>query len=77
MRLFWLVLQVVIVAAWGAVLIAAVIAVWYAFSFVVLVVMGRLFPLRGWKSVPEAEDRPTASGPRSSDEPSLNPPPKR
>ena len=49
-RSLWVLWQLVIVVAWGAVLIAAVIAVWYAFSFVVLVVVGRLFPLRGWKS---------------------------
>ena len=50
MRVLWLLGQLLIVVAWGAVLIAAVIAIWYALSFVVLVVVGRLFPLRGWKS---------------------------
>jgi hypothetical protein len=50
MRVLWLLGQLLIVVAWGAVLIAAVIAIWYALSFVVLVVVGRLFPLGGWKS---------------------------
>jgi hypothetical protein len=77
MRLLWLLGQLLIVVAWGAVLIAAVIAIWYALSFVVLLVVGRLFPLRGWKRVDEADDRTTVSGSRSSDEPSPSPPPKR
>ena len=50
MGLLWLLGQLLIVVAWCAILIGAVIAIWYAFSFLVLVVLGRLFPLRGWKS---------------------------
>ncbi|HEX6464268.1 MAG TPA: hypothetical protein VFZ98_07445 [Vicinamibacterales bacterium] len=47
MRFLWLLWQFVIVVAWGAVLIAGVVAIWYGFSFVVLTLVGRLFRLRG------------------------------
>jgi len=55
MRLLWLLGQLFIVIAWGAVLIIAVIGIWYAFSFAVLTVMGRLLPLRGRKARNENE----------------------
>jgi apolipoprotein N-acyltransferase len=47
MRFLWLLGQFLIVIAWGAILIAVVIAIWYGFSFVVLTVVGKLFRLRG------------------------------
>jgi len=75
MRPLWVLWQLVIVVAWGAVLIAAVIAVWYAFSFLVLIVVGRVFPLRGWKPLDgQGRDGP---GPASLDESTSSPPPKR
>jgi len=43
-----------LVAGGGAVMIAAVLILWYGFSFVVLGTIGRLFPLRGWK--PRGDD---------------------
>ena len=49
MRLLWLFGQFVIVLAFGAALIAAVIAIWYGFSLVVLTAVSRLLRLRGWK----------------------------
>lgn len=50
MRTFWWFLgQFAIVALGGAAIAVAVIAVWYGVSFVVLVAVGRVFPLRGWK----------------------------
>ena len=47
MHFLWLLGQFVIVSAWGALLIGVVIAIWYAFSFAVLIGVGRLFRLRG------------------------------
>jgi hypothetical protein len=47
MRLLWLFGQFVLVVAWGALLIAVVIAIWYGFSFVVLAAVSRLFRFRG------------------------------
>lgn len=49
MRLLWLLGQFAVVLAFGAALIAAVVAIWYGFSVVVLTAVSRLFPLRGWK----------------------------
>jgi hypothetical protein len=57
--LWWLLGQFAIVVVGGAVMIAAVIAIWYGLAFVVLGTIGRLFPLRGWK----LEDRPKNIGP--------------
>jgi hypothetical protein len=54
MRVLWLVGQFVLVVAWGALLIAVVIAIWYGFSFVVLTAVSRLFRLRG--RTPKAPD---------------------
>lgn len=47
MRLLHLFGQFLIVMAWGAALIAGVIVIWYAFSYVVLALVGRIFKLRG------------------------------
>jgi hypothetical protein len=49
MRLLWLLGQSALVLAFSALLIGAVIAIWYGFSFVVLTAISRLFSLRGWK----------------------------
>jgi hypothetical protein len=46
MRFLWLVWQFAIVMAWGAVLIGAVIAIWYGFSFLVMILVGKMFRLR-------------------------------
>ena len=43
----WLLGQLVIVVAWSAVLIAGVVAIWYAGSMLVLFAVSRLFSLRG------------------------------
>jgi hypothetical protein len=48
-RLLWLLGQFALIVAFCAVLIAAVIAIWYALSLVVLTIVGHLFPLRGWR----------------------------
>ena len=63
--LWWLAGQFIIVAAGGAAVIAVVIAICYALSFLVLFTVGRIFPLRGWK----VEDRPRDIGPFRDDEP--------
>jgi hypothetical protein len=55
--LWWLAGQFVLVAVGGALIIAAVIAVWYALSFLILVTVGRVFPLRGRKWKPRDDDR--------------------
>jgi hypothetical protein len=55
MRVLWLLGQFVLVVAWGALLIAVVIGLWYGFSFVVLTAVSRLFPLRGWKPNPPSD----------------------
>ena len=47
MQFLWLLWQFVIVMAFGALLIGTVIAVWYGFSYFVLVLVGRLFKFRG------------------------------
>ena len=57
MHLLWLIGQFLIVIAWGAVLIGAVITIWYGFSFLVLIAIGRLFPLRGWRPPSDHEGR--------------------
>jgi hypothetical protein len=46
MRLVWLG-QFLLVVAWGALLIAAVIAIWYGFSLIVLTAVSRLCRFRG------------------------------
>jgi hypothetical protein len=47
---WWLLGQLLMVAAACAVMIGAVLAVWYGLSFTVLTLVGRVFPLRGkWK----------------------------
>jgi hypothetical protein len=59
----------------GAVALTAVaVAVWYGFSYAVLLVMGRILPLRGWKS--KDENGPTVSARQPSGEPSPTRPPK-
>jgi len=50
--LWWLAGQFAIVAVGGALIIAAVVAVWYVLSMVVLLTVGRLFPLSGRKRRP-------------------------
>jgi hypothetical protein len=55
--LWWLAGQFVIVAVGGALIIAAVVAAWYALSMLVLVTVGRLFPLIGRKRKPRDDDR--------------------
>jgi len=57
------------------VLMMVAVAVWYAFSYAVLLAVGRALPLRGRKS--PGENGSNASAPRSSDEPSPTQPPKR
>jgi hypothetical protein len=47
MRFLSVLWQFVIVIAWSALLISAVIAIWYAFSYLVLLLVGRVFRLRG------------------------------
>jgi len=47
--LWWLLGQFAIVMAGGAVIIAAVIAVWYGLSLLLLAIFGRVFRLRGGK----------------------------
>ena len=54
--LWWLFGQFCIVALGGAAIIAAVIAVWYGLSFLVLMTVGRVFPLRGRKWTPADYD---------------------
>jgi hypothetical protein len=46
-RVLWLLWQFVIVLAGGALVIGAVVGIWYGFSFVVLTLVGKLFRLRG------------------------------
>jgi hypothetical protein len=57
MHLLWLIGQFLIVVAWGAVLIGVVIAIWYGLSFLVLIAIGRLLPLRGWRRPSDHESR--------------------
>jgi len=45
--LWWLLVQFAFVGVAGAVLIAGVVAVWYGLSFLMLAVVGRMFPMRG------------------------------
>jgi hypothetical protein len=52
--LWWLAGQFLLVAVGGALIIAAVVATWYALSMLVLVTVGRLFPLSGRKRKPRA-----------------------
>ncbi len=47
MRFLWLLGHFAMVVAWGALLIGAVIAIWYAVSFLILVLVSRVFRLRG------------------------------
>jgi hypothetical protein len=47
--IWWLLGQFVIVVAWGVLLVAGVIAIWYAISYAVLGAVSRILPLRGWK----------------------------
>ena len=54
--LWWLLGQFALVMAAGAAMIAAVIAVWYGLSFLVLLTVGRVFPLRGGKWTPADHD---------------------
>lgn len=53
---WWLLGQFLMVAAAGAVMIGAVLALWYGLSFTVLAIVGRLFPLRGGKWKPSDYD---------------------
>ena len=46
---WWLLGQFAFAAASGAVMIAVVVAAWYALSFLILSVFGRVFPMRGRK----------------------------
>lgn len=61
--LWWLLGQFVIVMVAGTVIIAAVVAVWYGLSFVLLAAIGRLFPLRAKTRTPP--DRNPIDGPMS------------
>ena len=66
--LWWLLGQFAIVMASGAVVILAVVAVWYGLSFAVLATVSRVFRLRGRAGIPADHD-PTggahwASSPR-------------
>jgi hypothetical protein len=60
--LWWLLGQFAIVAGGGAVIIAAVLVVWYGLSLLVLATVGRIFPLRGRKWTPRDYD-PTGREP--------------
>jgi hypothetical protein len=46
MRVLWFLWQFAIFAAGGALIIGAVIAIWYGFSFVVLGLVSKVFRLR-------------------------------
>ena len=54
--LWWLLGQFLIVAGGGALIIGALLAVWYGLSMLVLVTVGRIFPLRGSKWTPDDYD---------------------
>jgi hypothetical protein len=47
MRFIWLLWQFILVVAGGALLIGVVIAIWYGFSYLVLLLVGKIFRLRG------------------------------
>jgi hypothetical protein len=56
--LWWLLGQFAFVVAACAAMIAAVVVLWYGLGFLMLVTVGRILPLRGWKP----EDRPKDVG---------------
>jgi hypothetical protein len=58
--IWWHLGQFAIVVAWGAILIAGVVAIWYLISYGVLTLVSHIFPLRGWKP---GDHDPTGSSP--------------
>jgi hypothetical protein len=50
MHLLWLVGQFALVMAGGAIILAAVVVIWYGVSLTVLTAVSHLFPMRGRKA---------------------------